>query len=50
MNLWIVAGIAAAAGVAYLLWVFGWFRRSRELDAHIDFSKVRKWKDEDDRG
>lgn len=41
--------IAAAIGavVVYLLVMRVFFRESREADKHIDYSKVKEWKDDD---
>ena len=43
---WIVLA-AIAVVVVYLLVMRVFFRESREADKHIDYSKVRAWKDED---
>ena len=44
---WLIV-TATAAVVVYLLVMLGFYLRSREADKHIDYSKVRKWQDEDD--
>ena len=41
----IVAAIGAV--VVYLLVMRVFFRESREADKHIDYSKVKEWKDDD---
>lgn len=40
-------GILAAAVIVYLLTMRVFFRQSRDADKKIDFTKVRKWKDDD---
>lgn len=44
----IAVGVAVVAVIGYLLVMRVFYRESTELDKHIDFSKVKKWKDEDD--
>lgn len=39
-----VLGLAAALLAAYLVRLF---RRSRELEKRIDYSKMKEWKDDD---
>jgi low affinity Fe/Cu permease len=43
---WIVA-IAVAVVIAYFVVMRVFFRQSKELDQKIDYSKMKKWKDED---
>jgi hypothetical protein len=43
---WIIAG-AIAVVVVYLLVMRVFARESRQADEHIDYSKMKKWKDED---
>ena len=47
-NLWSVLGAAAAVLAVYLLVMRYFFRRSREADKQVDFSKIKKLEDEDD--
>lgn len=42
-------GIVAAVVVVYLLTMRIFFRQSREAVKRIDMSKVREWKDDEDR-
>ena len=49
IDLWIVLSIVGAVVIVYLLVMRIFFRKSREADKRIDFSKVREWKDDDDR-
>ena len=45
-TLWL--GLAAiVVVVVYLLVMRVFYRESREADKHIDYSKVRAWKDDD---
>jgi hypothetical protein len=41
------AVIAAILVLGYLLVMRVFFRNSRELDQHVDLSKMKVWKDED---
>jgi hypothetical protein len=41
------AVIAAVLVIGYLLVMRVFFRQSRELDSHVDLSKMKVWKDED---
>ena len=43
---WIVVA-AIGVVVVYLLIMRVFFRESKEADKHIDYSKVREWKDDD---
>ena len=43
----IALGVAIAAVAIYLLVMRVFFRESKELDAKIDHSKMKEWKDED---
>ena len=45
-TLWLVLGAIAVVAV-YLLVMRVFYRDSREADKHIDYSKVREWKDDD---
>jgi signal transduction histidine kinase len=49
VDLWIVMGIVGAVVIVYLVTMRIFFRQSREADRNIDFTKVREWKDDDDR-
>lgn len=41
----VVLGIAAALLIYYIR---GLLRKSRELEKHVDYSKMRKWEDDED--
>jgi len=41
------AVIAAILVVGYLLVMRVFFRQSRELDSHVDLTRMKVWKDED---
>ena len=43
----IAVGVALLAVVGYLVVMRIFYRESRELDAKIDHSRMREWKDED---
>ena len=43
----IAAGVAIAAVAVYVLVMRVFFKESKELDRHIDHSKMKEWKDED---
>ena len=47
-TLAIFAAVVAAIVVAYFVVMRVFFRESRELDRHIDYTKMKKWKDEED--
>jgi hypothetical protein len=42
------AVIAAILVIGYLLVMRVFFRNSRELDQHVDLTKMKVWKDEED--
>ena len=46
LELWI--GLAIGVVLVYLLVMRVFFRQSKEVDKHIDYSKVRPVRDEDD--
>jgi hypothetical protein len=41
----VVLGVAALLLIYYIR---GLLRKSRELEKHVDYSKMRKWEDDDD--
>ena len=41
------AVLAAILVIGYLLVMRVFFRNSRELDSHVDLTKMKVWKDED---
>jgi len=41
------AVLAAVLVIGYLLVMRVFFRNSRELDSHVDLTKMKVWKDED---
>jgi low affinity Fe/Cu permease len=47
-TLWIALGIAAIVVVGYLLVMRLFYRRSRELDQQVDYTKIKKLKDDED--
>ena len=47
-TLAIFAVVAVAIVAAYFIVMRVFFRESRELDRHIDYTKMKKWKDEED--
>ena len=49
INAWVVAGLIGGVVAAYLLIMRFFFRESRKADSEIDFSKVREWKDDEER-
>jgi len=42
------AVIAAVLVIGYLLVMRVFFRNSRELDQHVDLTKMKVWKDDED--
>ncbi len=47
-TLAIFAAVVVAIVAAYFIVMRVFFRESRELDRHIDYTKMKKWKDEED--
>jgi low affinity Fe/Cu permease len=47
-TLWIVLGVAVTVVVGYLLVMRVFYRESRELEKHIDYTKIKKLKDDED--
>ena len=47
-TLWILLAIAAVVVVGYFVTMRFFYKESKELDKKIDFSKIKKWKDDDD--
>ena len=45
---WIVLGVAVVAVVWYVLAMRVFYRRGRELDQQVDYTKIKKWVDDDD--
>jgi low affinity Fe/Cu permease len=45
----IAVSVAIATVVVYILVMRIFFRESKELDKHIDYSKMKEWKDDEDR-
>ena len=43
----IAVGVALVAVLGYLLVMRVFFRQSAELDKHIDYSKMKEWKDDE---
>lgn len=43
----IALGVALVVVVLYVLVMRIFFRESRELDRHIDYSKMKEWKDDE---
>jgi len=48
-SLWIALGVAVILVVGYLLVMRIFYRQSRELDKQIDYSKIKKLKDDEDK-
>ena len=48
MTHWILAAVAVVALLGYALVMGAFFKRSREADKHVDYSKIRPWKDDED--
>lgn len=46
-TLWILLGVAALVVLGYVLAMRNLHRKSREIDKQIDYSKVRKWEDDE---
>ena len=46
-NLWIVLFVGAVLALGYVLAVRVLYQQSREVDKHIDFTKIRPLPDED---
>ena len=44
----ISVAVALVAVVGYLLVMRVFFRESKELDKHIDYSKMKKWEEDED--
>jgi hypothetical protein len=47
-TLWIVLSVAVNLTVGYLLVMLVLYQQSREVDKHVDFTKIRPLKDEQD--
>ena len=47
-TLWVILAIAAAVAVLYVLVMRVFFRQSKEVDKHIDYSKMRPVEDDKD--
>ena len=48
IDLWVVFAILGAVVVLYLITMRVFFKQSNEEYKHVDFSKVRKIKDDED--
>jgi hypothetical protein len=48
MNLWILLAVLVFVVLAYFVVMRVFFQRSREADKHVDYTKIRPWKDDDD--
>jgi len=46
-TLWIVLAVVAILVLGYVFGIRMLVRKSREQEKQIDYSKVRKWEDED---
>jgi len=46
-TLAIFAAVVVAIVAAYFIVMRVFFRESKELDRHVDLTKMKKWKDED---
>ena len=47
-TLTVFAAVIVAVIVAYFVVMRVFFRESKELYRHIDYTKMKKWKDEED--
>jgi len=47
-TLWIVLAVAVFVVLAYFVVMRVFFQRSREADKHVDYTKIRPWKDDED--
>ena len=47
-TLWVILAIGAAVAVLYVLVMRVFFRQSKEVDKHIDYSKMRPVKDDEE--
>ncbi|MDB6060151.1 MAG: hypothetical protein JWM78_254 [Verrucomicrobiaceae bacterium] len=47
-SLWIVVGVAAFFLVGFILAMRSILSENREIDKHIDYSKVKPWVDDDE--
>lgn len=47
-TLAIFAAVVVAIIAAYFVVMRAFFRESRELDRHIDYTKMKKWKDDEE--
>ena len=47
-TLWVLVPIAVIAVIAFMSYMRRLFRESREAEKRLDYSKMRKWEDEDD--
>jgi hypothetical protein len=45
---WILLAVAVLVVVGYFVTMRVFFKESKELDKRIDYSKMRKWDDEED--
>jgi hypothetical protein len=45
---WIFAAIAVLVVVGYFITMRVFFKESEELDKKIDYSKLKKWEDDED--
>ena len=48
-SLWLALGVAIAAVVCYVLCMRVLVRKSREIDKQVDYSKIKKLKDDEDK-
>jgi low affinity Fe/Cu permease len=47
-TLWIALGVAVIVVVGYLLVMRVFYRQGRELDKQIDYTRIKKLKDDED--
>jgi hypothetical protein len=47
-TLWIVSGVSVFVIVGFAVAIRSLLRENREIDKHIDYSKVRPWVDDDE--
>lgn len=49
LSLWLALGVAVVLALVYVLCMRVLARRSREIDAQVDYSRIRPWKGDEGR-
>lgn len=47
-TLWIVLGVSVLAIIGFAAVIRSQLRTNREIDKHIDYSKLRPWEDDEE--